>query len=109
MLVDYEKDPANPRETITISTSFDLPHLPLRALPIPCAQALSEALQRKIFDEIGLMPGRPQVAPTVQAKSPDPILIGRILKRNKDARRNIPGSGAGLAFLIAWWINPEEI
>lgn len=56
--------------------------------------ALSKALQRKIFDEIGVLPER---------KGKDPILVGRILDpRDQYNTRHI-------TFLLAWWLDLETM
>lgn len=55
--------------------------------------ATSEAIQKKIFDEIGVVPRR---------TGSDPMVIGRVTYKAGYFRKNI-------AFLVAWFIDTKEL
>jgi len=56
--------------------------------------ATSDALRRKIFDEIGIMP---------RTRHADPMVIGRITYRVSSYQRR------SLNFLIAWFLDTKGI
>lgn len=55
---------------------------------------LGVAMKRRIFDEIGVLPGR--------TRNPDPILVGRILRKDGPHTKV-------LSFLITWWIDTRTL
>ena len=58
----------------------------------PLADALNQALEEKIFDEIGIVQDTPRG---------DPVLVGRIMHPRRMSRWD----NAGVTFFIGWWLD----
>lgn len=69
---------------------------PLKAVKPQILAELDKALKGKIFDEIGIIP-----AFGSNKRHSDPMLIGRIHCKDKQAR--------SLSFLITWWIDTTTL
>jgi hypothetical protein len=67
---------------------------PFKVIKPQILKGLEEALKRKLFDEIGVLPAH--------RANRDPILIGRI-KRREGYNENT------MTFLIAWWIDTRSL
>lgn len=92
---EYETSGGHKRETVVSHFQGHAAVSPPATLAKPMLLgALSKALQRKIFDEIGVLPER---------KGKDPILVGRIL----DPRD--PYNNRHITFLLAWWLDLETM
>lgn len=67
---------------------------PFKVVKPQILKGLEEALKRKLFDEIGILPAH--------RANRDPILVGRI-KRREGYNENT------MTFLIAWWIDTRSL
>lgn len=67
---------------------------PLRAARVEVMNATSEAMARKIFDQIGICPAE---------RKADPLIIGQILCKKRS------GTQKRVGFLIAWHLNLNEL
>lgn len=66
--------------------------LPMRAQKPTIIEAVGKALEEQVFDALGM-------APSFRSTSADPIIAGQI--RRPD--------GGVLTFLVAWWLDPEDL
>ena len=62
-----------------------------------CGQAIAE----KCFDELGVLPARPNRGPAAVSQNADPMIIGRIRLRDSQPK--------SLSFLIAWFIDTKDL
>ena len=74
---------------------FDLPDFPMKLVHPHILDATGKAMALKIFDELGVLPARPQ-------RNRDPIITGRIVRR--EGPRTV-----ALSFLVAWWIDTRDL
>ncbi len=68
---------------------------PIKVVKPQVLKGLEAAIQRKLFDEIGILPQ--------SGRGRDPVLVGRI--KRKEGSYNEPT----LCFLIAWWIDTRDL
>lgn len=87
------------------SSEFNDIDFPMKAVKPIILEETSKALALKIFDEVGLIPGRPRIQRRINnQRGVDPMVIGRILY----ARGGWNGPKA-VSFLITWWLKPSDI
>jgi hypothetical protein len=68
---------------------------PFKVVKPQILAGLEQAMKRRLFDEIGVLPGTQRGA--------DPVLVGRI--RRREGSYNSPA----MTFLIAWWIDTRTL
>lgn len=78
---------------------------PIKAVKPTIVEEVSRAMALKIFDEIGMLPGRKDFTNRNRIiRGADPIVVGRIL---------FPRSGWSepkvISFLITWWLDFKDI
>ena len=76
------------------ATEYIEPDFPIKAVKPAVLGALDAAMRRKIFDDFGVLPARTRRA--------DPIITGRII-RLEGSRR------ISLCFMVAWWLDLEDV
>ncbi len=87
---------------------FNPVDFPIKAVMPVILEETSKALALKIFDEVGINPGRPGWSPSrvPNVRGVDPMVIGRVVYKQPDRRRN---GGKIVSFLITWWLKPSDI
>lgn len=87
---------AEPSKTKTFvrASAFREVDFPFKLVKPQILKDLDAAMKAKLFDEIGVLPGR--------VRNPDPVLVGRITRR--EASRDV-----SLNFLISWWIDSRTL
>jgi len=78
------------------ATDFQEVDFPFKVVKPQILKGMEVALKRKLFDEIGILPGP-------RRRGGDPVLVGRI------KRREGPYHEPVLTFLIAWWIDTRAL
>jgi len=68
---------------------------PFKRVKPQILSGLETAMKRKLFDEIGILPGT--------APCGDPVLVGRIKRKEGTYQEST------LTFLIAWWIDTRDL
>lgn len=84
---------------------------PMKAIKPVILDRTSKALQLKVFDEIGILPARPQkrkaLAPASAAitvpRGIDPMIIGRIKFKQAAGKDKV------VSFVIAWWLKASDL
>lgn len=79
------------------TTSFGLKDVafPMQVARVKLLDSTAEAMQLKVFDQIGMCPPR-------KVKKPDPMIIGQIILRDGAKTRT-------LNFLLGWTLNMNEL
>jgi hypothetical protein len=87
--------------TVTIySTTAHAPvDIPLTLMKTELADALHEAMEARLFDEIGIVYDGPKR---------DPVLVGRVIHPKGTADR-WGAMSKGVTFFIAWWFQPSAL
>lgn len=63
--------------------------------------ATATALAQKLFDEIGMLPGRPGNVNRISSRG-DPMIIGRVITRRGNQEKSI-------SFLISWFVDTRDL
>lgn len=71
---------------------WDSLDFPFKMVKPEVIAAVGKALQKKLFDALGVLP---------QYRSPDPIVVGQLFPPH---RPNDP-----LTFFVAWWMDPKDL
>lgn len=97
--VPFKDDKGRDRtQYLTVSDGFrDEIDFPFALAKPDVLTATQQAMALKIFDEIGVMPGR-------RERRSDPMVIGRIRNPNRPNDRD-----RDLSFLIAWFLDTDRI
>lgn len=86
----------NSKVRFSLATEFDLVDFPFKQVKPQILKDLSYAMKAKLFDEIGILPGRTR-------RNADPVLVGRIKRRVSQFNETT------LTFLITWWIDTRDL
>jgi hypothetical protein len=93
-LIDrYDKDGAYKPIEKWFADEFTEVEFPFAMIKPQIMEATATAMQRMIFDDFGVTPSRRR-----RAKG-DPIIVGRLHSPK----------GSTLSFLVAWWVNTEDL
>lgn len=97
-ITTFEGPGREPGKTITFSqaTSFDVVDFPFKQVKPQILRDLDRAMKSKLFDEIGVLPGRTR-------RNTDPVIVGRIKRRVNRF------SETTLTFLVTWWIDSRDL
>jgi len=76
------------------ATGFQEVDFPFKTVKPQILKGMEEAMKRRLFDEIGVLPSHRQKV--------DPILVGRVKRRDGYNERV-------MTFLIAWWIDTRSL
>lgn len=90
----YAWETGDPPKTFVRASAFREVDFPFKLVKPQILKDLDAAMRAKLFDEIGVLPGR--------VRNPDPVLVGRI--NRKEAGREV-----SLSFLISWWIDSRTL
>lgn len=78
---------------------------PIKAVKPVILDRTSKALQAKVFDEIGILPGRPAFQRRMRGlPGKDPMVIGRVIYS-----KNRWSGDKSVSFLICWWLNAGDL
>ena len=96
--IPYTDSDGKARTEIRVwADEFTAPDFPMKTVKPVILDATNRAMVHKIFDEMGVLPARPQAR-----RGGDPIVTGRVTRR--EGNREF-----GLSFLIAWWIDTRDL
>jgi len=102
-------EPARYTQYVTTTGDYKPVDFPMRLVKPRIVNNLTEALARKVFDEVGILPS--SVAPARRSRTgltagasanPDPMVIGRIFRQDR-------GHRISASFLITWWIDANTL
>jgi hypothetical protein len=95
---DYQENEGGKVVTRTLyqATGYDDPDFPFLATKPLILQATADAMEKRIFDVIGVVDG------TAEQRRGDPIMVGQIRMGNtwRDRRAT---------FFIGWWLDPRDL
>jgi hypothetical protein len=76
-------------------TEFDSPEFPFQLVKPAILEMTGDAMKRKIFDEMGILP---------KSRGADPIVVGKIcMKPQSQYQRK------SVSFMVAWFVDLEDI
>lgn len=71
---------------------------PFKLARVEILEATAAAMERKIFDRMGVLP---------RTRKPDPIVVGQILYPNRTIHRW--GEPEAINFFVAWWLDTKTL
>lgn len=93
---NYKGEPTKNKENrFTTCQTFNEIDFPLRLVRPQILRDFRKSVEKKLFDEIGVLPD-------TRRRNPDPMIVGRISMKDGSRRRSV-------SFLISWWIPTQSL